>query len=475
MGDSAKPGRRSFVILPPMRGSRATGNPWRILPVYLGEGAKIFAMGVLLAILLFVFLLHDPATPAMEQPGNPITEVLVEVPVLNPEIMDQARDETRVERLVRESEPFKHLLEASLNVVPAAARQLGMPRQPLDVEQLRSNPSQHRGDYLWSKGELLGLSGPIAGHPIPDYDYYEGRLENPEGETVMFAVSLPPDPEIEIGDWVRIEGFFLKLRDGYYPEVSRAPMLVGPQLLADQPDWDPVLQLDPRVLDLIADGNFGEFYMEGMHSDLTLEEYQNTPLWHLTSYALSHKDDKSFREWREVPAYVEEDQWFAIMRGEYPKGMPMRVLGELLKGRTIQADRNPIGVEAWTEVWVRIHDLGGRLVPVWIPERLDNLHTREAVELRAYLFKRHAYDSIEGDRRFTPLFVAPTLNRYVNVEHPLVRQIGVVLVGLVGLIIGVFYFMARSDRITRDQHEIAMIERRRRRRQRMAAAVGQQG
>ncbi len=458
-----------------MNGSRATDNPWKILPVHLGEGAKIFAMGVLLAILLFVFLLYDPATPVMEQPGNPITEVSVEVPVLNPEIMDQARDETRVERLVRESEPFSHLLEASLNVVPAAARQLGMPQQPLDVEQLRANPRQHRGNYLWSKGELLGLSGPIAGHPVPDYDYYEGRLENPEGKTVMFAVSLPPDPEIEIGDWVRIEGFFLKLRDGHFPEVDRAPMLVGPQLLSDQPDWDPVLQLDARVLDSIADGNFAGSYREGLHSDLTLEEYQDTPLWHLTSYALSHKDDKSLTEWREVPAYVEEDQWFAIMRGEYPKGMPMRVLGELLMGRTIQADRNPIGVEAWTEVWVRIHDLGGRLVPVWIPERLNSLKTRDAVELRAYLFKRHAYNSIEGDRRFTPLFVAPTLDRYINVEHPLVRQIGLVMAGIVALLTVLFYFMARSDRITRAQHETAMIERRRRRRQRMAAAVGQQG
>ena len=165
-----------------MNGSRATDNPWKALPGHLREGAKIFAMGVLLAILLFVFLLYDPATPVMEQPGNPITEVSVEVPVLNPEIMDQARDETRVERLVRESEPFSHLLEASLNVVPAAARQLGMPQQPLEVEQLRANPSQHRGKYLWSKGELLGLSGPIAGHPVPDYDYYAGRLKNPEVE-----------------------------------------------------------------------------------------------------------------------------------------------------------------------------------------------------------------------------------------------------------------------------------------------------
>ena len=457
-----------------MRGIRTSREPWKALPVYVGEGVKILFMGLLLAVLVFIFVLYDPAPDRREQPENPISEAILTVPTLEPDIMALARDETRQQRLVREPEPFRHLLEISLDVVPAVARQLGMPLDPLDPQVLQANPELYRGRYLWSKGTLLDLAGPIQNHPVPGYDLYEGRLATPYGETVMFAFSIPPDPDIAIGDWVRVEGFFLKLRDGFYPEVTGAPMLVGPTLVRDMPDWDPVLALDPEILDSIEDGEFREgTYYEGTDSELTLERFQDTPLWHMASYVIAHKDDMDLVGWRKLDAFSEEEQWLEMMRGETAKGTPMRILGECVEGHWLEAGTNPIGVEHWTEVWVQVHDLGGRVVPVWIPRRVDELTRRKSVEVRGYLFKRHAYDSVRGERRVTPLFLAAAMDPYQTIENPFIAQIGLVVAGAAGGLILLFFLMARRDRLAQSQHEMAMVERRRRRRGRMVSVLGQ--
>ena len=126
------------------------------VPAFLGESFKIVAMGVLLALLLFVFVFYQPGSSSVEQPENPISEASVVIPVLDPEIMALALDETRPQRLRRDREPFRHLLEASLNVVPAVARKLGMPLLPLDIAQLRATPRSHRGKYLWLIGWFMG-------------------------------------------------------------------------------------------------------------------------------------------------------------------------------------------------------------------------------------------------------------------------------------------------------------------------------
>ena len=153
----------------------------------------------------------------------------------------------------------------------------------------------------------------------------------------------------------------------------------------------------------------------------------------------------------------------------------MRILGECVEGHWLQADPNPIGLEHWTEVWVQVHDLGGRVVPVWIPQKVDYLTRRKPVEVRAYLFKRHAYDSLRGERRVTPLFLAAAMDPYEEVENPFIAQVGMVVAGAAGFLIILFFLMARRDRLARSQHEMAMVKRRRRRQARTVAALGQQG
>jgi hypothetical protein len=142
-----------------------------------------------------------------------VLEESTPLPELDPEIMARARDGTRAERLVTDVEPLEHLLERSLLVTPAVARKLGMPAQPEPISRLRQHPDRYRGKYLWYKGQLELLLPPKPGHPVPGYSLYEGLLRTADGEPVLFAFSVPPAEGLAEGDWVRMEGFFLKLRD----------------------------------------------------------------------------------------------------------------------------------------------------------------------------------------------------------------------------------------------------------------------
>ncbi len=250
------------------------------------------------------------------------------------------------------------------------ARELGMPEHPIPIALLRASPSSYRGAYPWYRGVLKHVSPGRTGHPVDGYQVYEGWIETGDGETVLFRVSQPPR-DIAEGDTVRVEGFFLKLRDSHHsPTVEQAPLLIGPELYRDYEPWAPVTQLDPGVLGQIDDGKFqgGEWVSRG-DAEQDLRESEAVPLWHLASFAMhrARTGADSDAEWHERPAFVTKDQLDASKRGEIPRGTPMRLLGTFVQSRSFAARPNPIGVDTWTEAWVQIRDLGGKVVPVWVP------------------------------------------------------------------------------------------------------------
>src|SRR5690606_12109007 len=115
----------------------------------------------------------------------------------------------------------------------------------IPVSVLRTNPDAYRGAYLWYEGELGYVSPARPGHPVQGYGIHEGWIVTPDAETVLFRVSEPPD---RVREWqfVRVEGFFMKLRDSHHMRrCERAPLLVGPEVFPDFAPWEPVTEIDP--------------------------------------------------------------------------------------------------------------------------------------------------------------------------------------------------------------------------------------
>ncbi|MEM7199290.1 MAG: hypothetical protein AAF628_03430 [Planctomycetota bacterium] len=425
-------------------------------------------MGALLAVLVFLAFFYESSTTTVGT-GSAVHDAweATPVPELDPALLAEASDGTRADRLTTEPQVLRHLLEKSLDVSPAVARKLGMPERMVSVASLRQSVPTYRGRYLWYKGRLEYRSPAKAGHPVSGYDYYEGRIRTAAGEEVLFVVSVPPDEEVRLGTWVRVEGYFLKLRDAHLPEpLDRAPLLVGPQLLRAYPDWQAVDALEPDVLARVRDGEWADGRLvPGADMDKLLAESQDVPLWHLASYAMHREATESAEAWKDVPPFVTKEQFDRFRRGEVPKGERFRVMGTFILARVMPADVNPLGIETWTEAWIQVRDLGGKTIPIWLPGRVGREWKRnQSVICRGFFFRRYQYRALEGQVRWTPLFVAATLDRFELSGDPLTNQITYAFAGLV-LVVGlVFFFMTRRDRREHQRHAAELVARRRRRR-----------
>lgn len=429
--------------------------------------------GLLAALVYLAFFVPTPGGGApADMPALP--PVRVEVPQLDAALLAQADDTTRIARLQQEQAPLGHLLEQSLDVGPTVARAMGMPLQPLPIQELRDHPERHRGAWLWYKGRLEELYGPRPGHPVKGYSIYEAVLRTAEGDPVMVAFSLAPGSEIHKGGWVRAEGFFLKLRDAVTPQtLDRAPFLVGRELQQAYEDWGPVTEFDPTVYSGMFDGSMeGDRYVPGPDAYRGIDEDQDRPLWHLAAFAREQYPKLTKAQWREVPALSRIDQWEEIRQGRLAHGTPMRVLGTVARApRITVAKTNPAGIEQWTELWVQVRDIGGKPVLVWFPKALDPVAYGTGLELRAYYHKRYLYETEKGIV-LTPLFVAAELDRFVIETHPAVRDAGWIVLGLSALTILWLWRHSRRERRRWHDHEDEIAARRRRRREREQQMAG---
>lgn len=430
----------------------------------VSERTRIAILGVLLAGFVYAVFFYQPPTTPVD-----VSPVIVEkapIPELDRELLSQVRDATRNDRIPVEPEPLAHLLAKSMQVVPAVARALGMPEHPLPLDVLRGNPDGVRGRYLWYKGSLEWLSDGHPGHPLRGYQVYEARIRTAEGEPILFTFSVPPGEDVTIGSWVRVEGFFLKLRDAHFPvELNQAPLLVGPELLPAYPDWKAVESLDPAVLGRVKDGiRENGVDVDLQAAELRLDQSQDVPLFHVASYARHRLETTTPEERAALPAFDTADQFNAILRGEVERGTAFKLTGIFCRAHVIEAKANPLGVENWSEVWLYSRGFAYRPFAVWIPKHVGEWSHTETARCTGYLFKRYVVEGGDGKPHLSPLFVAADLERVDF--NPLARSqgIGLAIGGVTALVILVFFALARHDRRDAKAHEESLLERRRRRR-----------
>ncbi len=434
----------------------------RLLPP-IPPAVRYVLAGCLVALVAYALWMVE-AAPTVTAPGEQPTEMVVSVPQLDATILAGARDGTREERLRLEVEPLRHLLAKAIDVGPTVAATLGMTDAPVPVADVRAQPLRFRHQWLWYEGVLESLASASDGHPIQGYSIHEATVRLADGERVLAAFSLPPGPDIETGVWVRVEGYFLKLRDLSYPKaIESAPMLVGRQIQFDYEDWGPVTQLDPGLLARLDDrGVFpGDLALR------TLEEDQSEALWHLAAYARDTATTRTLADWRRVP--VLHFSWHQkVMDSEVPRATQMRVFGTLIRRTTLAAPTNPAGIRAWTTVWIQVREYGGKLVPVWVPKRVAELPPRAPLEVRGFYYRRFAYDT-EAGRRVTPLFVAADLDRYELGVDKTMREIGLWIAGVVAVLFALLLWSQRRAARASVLHRRDMDARRRRLRERQAA------
>jgi hypothetical protein len=304
------------------------------------------------------------------------------------------------------------------------------------------------------------------GHPLKGYQIHVARLKTQEGERIEYHFSVPPSEEIKIGDWVRAEGFFMKLRDAHFPiELAQAPLLVGPELLPAYPDWKAVEALDPAVLARVKDG----IRENGVDVDLQqapvrLPHAQDTSLWHVASFAQHNLVKMTPAEVAALPTFDRAEQWNAAMRGEFVRGGAYRLAGIFCRAHVIEARTNPLGIENWSEVWLYARGFAHRPYAVWIPKHVGAWGHSETARCVGYFYKRYVVDGATGEQHLSPVFVAADLERVDFNPLRASRAVGLGMGAVTAVLLVIFFAAARRDKRTRHEHEALLVERRRQRR-----------
>ncbi len=416
--------------------------------------------GVLVALLAYGFLLWQPTTTTTTQPTPVVPTNTVAVPQLDAKVLAEAKDERREQRLVLEPAPLQHLLAKSLDVGPTVAAALGLPEQPIDVATVRRDLARLRWRWLAYEGELEELSAPRAGHPVRGHSIHEATLKLSGGERVLFAFSEPPPSSLVQGAMVRAEGFLLKLRDTTYPQaIDRAPMLVGRRLQRTYPPWEPVTSLDTALFAGLDDTTS----WPGDLACRTIDEDQTPATWHLAAFARDSAAGLPDAYWHAAPALTNAVHE-RLVAGDVARGTAFRIRGTVVQRSTLIAPPNPAGIAAWTVLWLQVREYGGGvLVPIWLAWNVPELPERSSLEVHGLWYRWQAYETVHGDRRRAPLFVAAATES-VGANTP--SDLGTVTLWLAAATVaslGLVFWLQRRANLRTLRHARDLDDRRRRR------------
>jgi len=440
-------------------------NSHRILP-QMPSWIRYVVAGFIAACFAYAIWLLNRVEQAEDVPDLQL-EKTVTVPELDNKILAGTKDGTRKERLQVEKEPLAHLLAESIDVGPTVAAALNVPATMVPVSDLREKLDDWRHRWIWYEGKLTQLLGPRPGHPIDGYAIYEATVRLADGEAVIAAFSIPPQDGVEVGDWVRVEGYLFKLRDTTYPEkLDSVPMLVGRTMERDYEDWPKITELDSSMLEGLHDDTLwpGDLAMRDVDED------QSEALWHLGAFVRDTADQWDLKKWRKVEPLSVGDPYDRLINGEVERGEPMRVFGTLIRRRTIAAPANPANIRFWTSAWIQASGFGGHLIPIWVPGRVGELPMRAQLEVKGFYYRWYVYDSQQGKRYRVPLFIAPDLDQFELKTGETMQTIGIWLgSAALLLVIGLLWSQRRATRSAL-RHSRDMDARRRKRRLAMAAA-----
>ena len=420
-----------------------------------------FAIGGFVLACFAYVMFALPGEKDRPESGSDVVEKIVRVPELDEQLLAQAKDTVRADRLVLEKEPLRHLLSKAIDVGPTVAAALNMPATPVPVAELRTDIAKWRHRWIWYEGKLAQLTKPGGGHPIKGYEIHEAIVELADGEHVIATFSVPSKQFVEVGDWVRVEGYLLKLRDVTYPtQLARIPMLVGRTMFRDYEDWPAVTALDAGILDQINDSTF--YTDDPPWRDVEEDQYE--PLWHLGAYVRDTADQRTLADWRKIGVLDTGEIYDDLIAGDVERGQPLRIFGVLRDRRTIAAPPNPANIKFWTSVLVEAQQFDGRVIPVWVPKRVRDLPRRCELEVRGHYYRWWAYHAGDGRDHKVPLFIAEDLHRFELDTEKTMREAGLWVAGFVLLLIVLIVYgqwrMSRSAL----RHSQDMDRRRRRRR-----------
>jgi hypothetical protein len=421
---------------------------------------SIATVGVAISVV-WLWMKSKTYTPSDERVPEWESEEVEETLAL-PEI-----DAARIDALVADERPEQRVLLESegLDEILAPARTLtsrhfeAMGTEELDAQrsaELIAEPSAQRGRPFTARGWIETLRVRMRGAA--------GSLEHIarltlEDESAVHVLTLSVPEDIEIDEYVRVDGLFLKVFSDEDLEESgtwiEGPLLVGPRMIHSYPSSGKVLELDPKYLVTVEDDVL-------MTEEGTAGRWAGLPfdaLWHLMAYVRDLPEGAV--DWSSVPELDRETLREIASDGQPHRLLPYRIPISRLQGiRVRRAGENPPRIEEYTTGWIG-NTTWKDVIHFQSPFPYEEFRTPDYVYGNGFFLKNFAYESARVGVRTAPAFVVHSLEKLEPKADPLLRIFGYVVAGLT-----LVFLIAFSMLLTRDKRKNqALQEELRRRRQ----------
>jgi hypothetical protein len=419
----------------------------------------------LFAIVVLYGIWHESSPPSSPPPTSATQSIddidRVDTPVeplppnahIDPALLAGVRDESPAERAFIERDAQAHLLQESAKLAYGDLVQLGI--EEGDWERLSQDPGSARGKPFWVLGELKQLNSEVVDRLV----YSRGIVEDQDGRPWAFMVITEPW-KIELGDIVKVSGFFLKIYDMAQPDGQfvRMPLLIGDELLASAYRISPVTQLREDLFDTVRDRDLAQ----------ASRPLESTAFYELLSYVKNANPDELFPP--DDPT-LETMPHHLLQNPEAWRGRPVELTGVLMYMKEAPLGprgENPLDDPFVWQLWVadtRSGDTGTMLVMCL--DKPEGIAEGDIVDVQGVFFRRYSFENKANSPRMAAVVPAHSVTKFTPGEDTLNPILMKVIISIVSAIVVLVAFgqwrerrgakLVRSDRMARKRRMVETV------------------
>lgn len=325
--------------------------------------------------------------------------------------------------------------------------------------ELLAAPDAARGKVLRLRGIVEELVSYAESPNLPAH--FRGRLKLDDGTPVFVTFQTCVDYEFGAGDYVQVDGQFVKLLGR---EVAgawlEAPLVVGPRAQRSYPAMGKVTSLEKKDLDT----NFG--ILDQLASAERIE------FWRVVGY--TRDADMAKVDWRSAPLLDKETMGKLSADPESFLGVPIRIPPCRVQDMWPQPQgENPARVTKLNEGWLGAAEWMRTPNPViqfatLLP--VPDYKIGSEVTARGFFVHMREYEAVGGTRK-APVFVMAGMDPYETPKDGVfTRVLAIVSVSLLALV-GLFWLLLRRDGAKSRELDLELKRRRRERRTKATASA----
>ncbi len=345
------------------------------------------------------------------------------------EKLASVRDTAIADRVIKEKEPYLHLIKQASRLVYGDMELLGV--QTAVPEEIFKDTAAYRGKPFIIKGVLQWYE------KITDLDFelYRGYLTSKEGDYFYFTV-LYIDAEIRIGDVVKLQGFFFKRFSFTLPgedeRINNTVFLVGRRLFPSFCTMPSVKQLDFNLLDRLYDYDTQDM----------AKPFEEKQLYHMLSF-VQNMDEETYRstKFQEILAVD------IIKAPREFRGKPVKILGEvvwLVKRNLGLEGENPVGPK--TIYHGILLNYRGRFCYFLSYEKPMIQKKKDLIYAKGFFFRNYAYRSQNEDLVHATVLIVKGFEKFIIIKDNTFLYLSYIILSGTGVIFLLFFLHLYHDR-----------------------------